>query len=378
MNKFNILQLMTDSKIGGAEKVVLSLATGLSKERFNVYVCSLTKRGLIFEEMEAAGVKVYSLGMRNIFDFFKIFKLIRILKSQNIQILHSHLFHANILARIVGKLVGVPIIISTEHIMGLEGRLRLFLNRLTSIFVDRFVAVSFGVENFLVNRVGISSYKITVIQNGIDSNKFNFDNLNKENRKKEFGFVASDKIVGTIARIHKQKGHIYLLQAAKEVIEKIPEAKFLIVGDGPLKKNMEKLSKDLKIAKNVIFLGFCKDIPSIMSILDILVLPSLWEGLPITILEAMAMKKPVIATRVGGTLEVVENDLTGVLVEPKDCHSLSQAIIRLLRNVPLMDRLGKAGYTKVTEYFNIARMLKKTEDLYNGLIEEKMNVKFIK
>lgn len=371
MPKFNVLQLMTDSKIGGAERVALCLAKGMNKERFNITVCCLAGKGPIMEEMEKGGIKAYSLGMANKWDFFRALKLISLLKSLNIQILHSHLFHANLLARLIGRLMGVPIIISTEHIMGLEGRWRLFLNRITCGLVDMFIAVSFAVKEFMIKNIGIKSSKITVVQNGIEYEGFQVFDSVKENKISEFAFKQDDKIVGTVARIHKQKGHIYLLSAAKEVVKEVPEAKFLIVGDGPLKNDMEKVSVNLGIAKNVIFTGFYKDIPGILSILDVFVLPSLWEGLPITILEAMAMKKAVIATDVSGNPEVVADNVTGILIPAKNPHSLAQAIIKLIKDEGLRVKMGEAGYNRVRQFFNVNKMVDETAAIYQKLIKEK-------
>ena len=374
MRKLNVLQLMTDSKIGGAESVVLMLAKGLDKEKFNVSVCCLTQRGPIFDEAEKEGIKIYSLEIKNRWYFFRVFKLIKLLKSENIKILHSHLFHANLLARIIGKFMNVPVIISSEHIMGMESRWRLFLNRLTSGFVDIFIAVSFAVRDFLIKQIGIKSSKIAVVQNGIEYDRFQDSNLIQEKKRIEFGFTPEDKIIGTVARIHEQKGHVYLLYAAQEVIKDFPTVKFLIVGDGPLKSAMEKLSVNLGIANNIIFTGFYKDIPGILSILDIFVLPSLWEGLPITILEAMAMKKPVIATSVSGNPEAIDDNVTGILVPPKDSGALVKAIMKLLQNDNLRTHMGNAGYDRLNRLFNAERMVDEVTRIYERLIEEK-NVK---
>lgn len=369
MRKFNILQLMTDSKIGGAEKVVLLLAKGLNKERFNVSVCSLAEKGQIFEEMDKEGIKSYSLGIKNRWHFLKLFKLMRIIKRENIQILHSHLFHANLLGRLVGKFMRVPVIISTEHIMGMEGKLRMSLNKITSILVDKFIAVSVKVGDFLKREVGIEPSKVLIVQNGVEYDKFVFSDLDKAGGRNLFGFTAEDKIIGTVARIHKQKGHSYLLHAAKEVIKEVPGVKFLIVGEGPLRSKMEKLSADLNIKEKVVFAGFYKNIPLIMSILDLFVLPSLWEGLPITVLEAMAMRKAVIATDVSGNSEVVEDNVSGVLVPPKRPHCLARAIIRLLKDDRLRVKMGEAGYHKGRSFFNAERMIKETTEIYERLIK---------
>lgn len=370
MSKINVLQLMTDSKIGGAEKVVLWLAKGFDKEKFNVKVCCLAKRGPIFNEIEKEGIEIFSLGMGSKWDLFKAFGLIKILRRENIHILHSHLFHANLLGRIIGKFAGVPIVISCEHIMGMESWWRLFLNRITSPFVVRFIAVSFKVGEFLINSVNIKRSKVTVVQNGIELEGV-CRPIDTENKKKEIGISKDDLVIGTVARIHRQKGHVFLLQAAREIINNFPNVKFLIVGDGPLKKKMERIADDLGISKKIIFTGFCGDIPGIMSIFDVFALSSLWEGLPITILEAMAMRKPVVATNVSGNPEVVVDGETGVLVSPRDYQGLALALTRLLNDKDLRCRMGNAGYERVKELFGAKRMVADTEEIYRELLQKK-------
>lgn len=362
---------MTDSKIGGAERVVLRLAKGIDKNRFTVSICCLAERGPIFDEAEEAGIKIYTLGIRNRWDLFKILRLIKILKKLNIHILHAHLFHANILSRIIGRISNTPIIISTEHIMGVEGSLRLLINRLTSTFVNRYIVVSEAVGSFLNKNVKIRSAKISTVLNGIEYNNFEVSLIEQEKFKKKFGITDSHEVIGTIARLHRQKGHIYLLHAIKSVAERFPGVKFLVVGDGPLKYKLEDLARKLDVGNNIVFTGNQKDIITILSLIDIFVLPSLWEGLPITILEAMAMKKPVVVTNVSGNPEVVVDNITGILVPPKEPVLLAEAIVRLLRDKDLRFKLGEAGYQRGKDKFSAEQMIANTTMIYDELLKEK-------
>lgn len=369
--KINVLQLMTDSKIGGAERVVLQLSKGLDINRFTVSICCLAERGPIFDEAEEAGIKIYSLGIKNRWDFLKILRLVKILKKLNIHILHAHLFHANILSRIIGKISNVPIIISTEHIMGMESSLRILVNRLTSTFVTKYIVVSEAVGGFLNKNVKIRPCKISTVLNGIEYNNFKISLIAQEKLKEQFGLTTSQEVIGTIARLHRQKGHIYLLHAITKVVKVFPNAKFLVVGDGPLKYKLEELAHKLGIGNNVIFTGNQKDISTILSLINIFVLPSLWEGLPITILEAMAMKKPVVVTNVSGNPEVVIDNITGILVPPKEPTLLAEAILRLLRDKGLSLKLGEAGYQRGKEKFSKEQMIAKTAMIYDELLKEK-------
>ena len=174
--------------------------------------------------------------------------------------------------------------------------------------------------------------------------------------------------MGNVARLNDQKGQIFFLQAIPEILKTISDTKFLIVGDGPLRNKLEEMSKKLKINRNVIFTGIRDDIPEILSIMDVFVLPSMVEGLPIVLLEAMAMGKPVVASRVGGIPEVINHGLTGILIEPANPSEIASSVVNLLKNPAEAKRIGDAGRRKVGRKFIVDVMARKIEGVYDEIL----------
>lgn len=364
MKRVNILYLVVGLGIGGTEIQLLELLKKLNREKYNPTVCSIKEKGVLADDIERIGIKIESLSIRNRFNFLALPRLVRILRREGIDILHTFLFWANILGRLAGRITRVPIIVSGEEGINLrKKKIAILIDRLTSRWVDKIVVVSKAIKNTLVAREKISSEKIEVIYNGIDLRNF------KADYKKGGKSVPK---VGIVGRLHPDKGHRYFLKAAAQTIKKKPKVEFLIVGHGPLREELEDLSNELGLSDKVVFAGGRRDIPQIMFSLDILVLSSLEEGLGNVLLEAMASGKPVVATKVGGVPEIVLDGETGILVPSKNPDALAQAILKLLMNPALAKEMGRAGRRRVKKYFTIDRMVKGTEKVYNNFVKEKI------
>lgn len=370
MIKINVLELITELDIGGAEKVLLSLVKKLDRDKYQVIVAYLKGEGKLAEDFRDAGIKVFNLKMRNRVDLGAIICLYRLLKKGNIKILHTHLIQADMYGFLAGKMAGVPIIISTKHNPD-EFRKKFSIPvRLDGIFgnhSDRIIAVSQAVKDFFIKWERISTGKFTVIHNGIDLEEFNFD-TDIPGKKKELGIDLSSKIVGMVGRLDHQKGHRFFLQAMPEIIKAVPEVKFLIVGDGPLRGKLEELGRELKVDRQVIFTGGRRDIPEIISIMDVFVLPSIFEGFGIVLLEAMTMGKPVVASRVGGIPGIVTPGLNGLLVEPARPLEIAASVVKLLKEPAEAKRMGNAGREEVKRRFTVETMVKKIDRLYKELL----------
>lgn len=370
MAQINVLQLITGLDIGGAERLLLSTARRLNSNKYRIIVCYLKGKGSLLEDFKRFGISVIGLGMRNRLDFTALFKLVKLIKKERIGLVHTHLIHAHIIGRIAAKLAGVPIIISTEHNLYNRGRKYLLLNlidRITTRFTDRMVAISEAVKDSIVESGRIRASRVSVIYNGIDTNEFKRISIKREG----FPINPAPSVVGMVARLDSQKGHRYFLEAASQVVKDIPGVKFLVVGDGPLKEKLRTQTTKLGLSKDVIFTGPARDIPQILDTLDLFVLPSLWEGLPSVILEAMAAGKPVVATAVGGIPEIVKDGQMSLLVPPRDPDALAQAIIKLLQNKELAQRMGQAGRRWVKDHFTIDKTVAQTEEIYDSLITQK-------
>lgn len=364
MKRVNILYLVIGLGIGGTEIQLLELLKKLDREKYNPVVCCIKEKGVLADDIEKMGIRVESLSIRNRFNFLALSRLVRILRREGIDILHTFLFWANILGRLAGRMAQVPIIISGERCINLrKKKVAILIDKFTSRWTDKIVVISKAIKNTLVEREKISSEKIKVIYNGIDLSNFGVEN------KREKDSIPR---VGIVGRLHPDKGHRYFLEAAAQIIKKEPKIEFLIVGNGPLRKELEALSNELGLSGKVIFAGECRDILKIISSLDILVLSSLEEGLGNVLLEAMACGRPVIATEVGGVPEVVLDGETGILVPPKSPDTLAQATLKLLMNQAMAKEMGRAGRRRVEKYFTIDRMAKETEEVYNNLVKEKI------
>lgn len=368
MNKVNILHVIATLDIGGAEKQLVELVKRTDKKKFNPVVCCLTRGGALEEELKKTKIEYLVLGKKFKLDFSATFKLIPILKQKNIHILHTWMFTSNFFGRIAGLFAHTPIMIASER--GFDrwkNRFHLLIDWAFSHFTDKIICVSEGVKNFYNKQGGVPLYKLITIYNGIDTNS----PLVNEYKKKTLNLEKDSIVITNIGHLISYKGLKYLLHATSEIIKNFPKARLLIAGEGPQKNELEKLAKKLNISDYVIFLGLRRDIKEILSITDIFVLPSLVEGLPNAIMEAMFGGKPVVATNIPGNDELVVNGETGVLVPAKNINSLASAIINLLKNPQKAKDMGLKGREKVETLFPIDKTIKKTEELYESLIKLK-------
>ena len=368
--KFNVLYLITEFEVGGAENMLYEVATRIDRQRYNSYAACLTGRGAIGEKLSASGIEVEYFCMRNRLDFRIFRRLVKLLKKNDIHILHSYLFHANFIGRIAGKLAGVPVIISSIRTSEKEERYHLWLDKLTSGLVDTEICVCEAVRQFTIKEAGIPARKLISIPNGIDLVKFD-GAFNREGKKAELGIKDSTKVIGTVGHLSKPKGIEFFLRAAGLILKKFQDTVFVIIGGGELEDELKQLAKELCIEDKVIFTGFRKDAVEIMSIFDVFVLSSLWEGMPVAVLEAMALSKPVVATTVGGCPELITSGENGYLVEPADCTGLSRAVVSILKNPELAEKMGDNSRKKV-EHFSVDKMVERTEELYEKLIKQKI------
>jgi glycosyltransferase involved in cell wall biosynthesis len=322
----------------------------------------------LIDELTKLNVKAYCVGMKSKFDIMAIRRLSDIIKESRADVLHTYLFHANILGRIIGRINRVPVIISSERCLDLERRgFNNLLNNLTLRWCSKIVVVSDSVGKMLMARDKVPCSRIVRIYSGIEFSNYDL-NIDKDSNRKELGLKSDDVVIGTIGRLRPEKGHEYLIKAIAEVLRKFPEVRLLIAGDGAEENKLKCLSDKMGIKDKVIFTGFRNDIPEILSILDLFVLPSIEEGLPMAVLEAMASGRGIVATRIGGTEELIQDGVTGVLVPPKDVHALAGAIYGLLKEHDKINRFGMLAREAAKNNFSINNMLKNYERLYEELV----------
>jgi glycosyltransferase involved in cell wall biosynthesis len=240
--------------------------------------------------------------------------------------------------------------------------------RLTSPLADRIVAVSSHITRDLIHRYGISPEQVVTIRNGIEADSF-VPARSPSDVLKELNVNNQDRRIGLAARMTPQKGHLVLLQALRLISQRFSNLRCLLIGDGPLRPSLERYAGELGVAGQCVFTGIRSDIADLLSVVEVVVLPSHSEGLPFVLLEAMALAKPVVATRVGGNPEVVEDGKTGLLVPPADPKAMAEAIAFLLDHPDEAACMGKRGRERVVECFGLDRMVKALEQLYLELLD---------
>jgi len=362
-----ILYLITDLDIGGAEKNLYNLVLKLPQDKFIPKIVSLEGRSILGEKLLQKGIYVSPLYMINKLDFTFLFRLIGILKNFQPHILHTFLFHANFLGRIAGKIVGVPVIISSVRVMEKEKKWHLVLESLTQNWIDMEICVCKAVKEFRHKTLGIPKEKLKVIYNGLDLKKIE---STQPCSKEKLGFTKDTFLIGTVARLSRQKGIPYLLFAMKKVVRKLPQARLVIVGQGEKNEEIKNLIIKLHLSPFVKLLGFCENALSIIAGLDIFVLPSLWEGFPNALLEAQALGIPAVATKVGGNGEIIKEGESGILVPPGDSLSLAEAILKLARDKNLRKRMSSMA-KDVKKFFTVEKMVRDHISLYEELLKQK-------
>lgn len=383
--RLNILHIVCTLTMGGVEKILLSRLKHHDKSRFKFFI-AYSHGGELEEAFKKEDVILYKfqnaeMRFRDFHGISIIYKLVKYIKQQNIDIIHTHLFVPYFFGTIAAKLTDIPIInhIHTEefrrllptenHLKGII-RGHPVLNRLLLYGTDLTIATCQSTEKAFIN-LGIKKDKVALLHNGIDLPSLDYLNsLNLEAIKSEFK-LSSKNIVCNIARLAKQKNQALFIRAIPGALKEFPDTQFLIVGDGPLKAELMELAKSLGVANNVIFTGTVPSAYPILAISDMFVLSSVWEQHPMTILEAMAMQKPVIAPKLAGIPDTVIDGKTGILLPPRDVDSLTKAILHLLRNKNEARKMGIKGKKLVQDKFSNKEVVRKIEQLYLEILNRR-------
>ena len=373
MEKIKVLRLRSTKFVGGPSKSILTFAikTNLCDVTVISFVSSKDDQNAFIREAQKLSLKTEAIYMKSSFDPCGIFRLAALIKKRRIKIIHTHGYKEDIIGFIVAKATGIKKVAMVHGWTGHTFRVKIYelLDKFILRFFDKIIIVTESLKDKLL-KIGISGKKIITIHNAVDLNKYSY-NTDGEKVKTEFNIDASEKIVGTIGRLSKEKGHKYLLKTAKEVVKQYPNIKFIIVGDGPERENLVKMSKELRIQDKVIFTGYRKDIEAFFPAFNIFVLPSLTEGLPNVILEAFAFCKPVVATNVGGVGELVHHKETGWLAESSNINGLSNGILFCLMNQTEAQQMACNGHKLVKEKFTAEQRVAKIEDLYRKMLDTK-------
>jgi glycosyltransferase involved in cell wall biosynthesis len=374
MDRIGVMRVITQLPVGGVERTLSCLLPRLNADSFRVTVCCTHKRGVLADVLEEQGIPVYLIKLKSRWDPRGIYRLMRLMRQERIRIVHTHMYASNISGVVAARLAGVPVVVSQVHnVNHWNSRRQVSMDSLLNGWRDKIIAVSEAVRQDYIETTGIDPQRCVVIHNGLNLEDFNRPSQAAQVRQK-WGIDSDDKVVGVIARLVSQKDHETFLRAARLVKDKMAGVKFLIVGEeeesGRLAR-LEALAVELGLKQEVIFTGLQRDIPAVLSIMDVSVLSSVKEGFSNVVLESMAGGVPVVATDVGGNSEAIVEGVTGLLVPPKDPAALAQAITKLLEDPDSRKAMGRAGRARVEKLFSMRRVVEQTVNLYRDLLRQR-------
>jgi glycosyltransferase involved in cell wall biosynthesis len=366
MTKIKVLETIRQGKIGGGESHVLTLVKELDKSLFEPVVLSFTP-GPMVDELEKLGIKTHVIYTERGFDFKLTNQIKQLLIDEKIELVHNHGTRAASNLWRACKKLNIPTIY-TVHGWSFHDdqsffvkNVRILSEKLITSQANQTISVSHS--NQKTGQDHIKGFKSTVIRNGIDLNKFNYQAIQSSIRA-EYNIPENHVLIGYIVRMDIQKDPITMVKAFKEVYDQYDDVTLLMIGEGPLKQETEALVKELGIGDRLILDNFRQDVPNVLAGIDIYCLPSLWEGLPIGMLEAMAMKKCIVATRVDGSKEILKDMENGLLIEPQQPQMLAEALLKVIKNKELRDSTASNAFQTIQNEFTAVAMTKKVEELY--------------
>lgn len=367
--KIRVLFVTNSLNFGGLENLIITMCKSIDRSIFEPMVACLKRKGALADILEKDGFEVIELrnNVTGSGKYTTFFQLKKVIKERSIDVIHTHntgplidAFFARLLS------FSFPRIVHTDHTREKwpDKRRYMFLEYFASYFVNHFIAVSEEAKEKIVQYEHINASKIKVLDNGIKVDDFVSSSNYKQAKRVELGIQQYSNVIGLSVVLRKQKGITYLLKALPEIINKIPDTVCVIGGDGPEKENLLEETRILGVEKNVIFIGPRKDIAEVLSIYDLYILPSEWEGLPLSLLEAMASKRCIIATSVGAIPKVLDNGRCGLLIPPKDPTAISKSVIALLNSNEKRKEYSDNAFKYVNDNFNLKNMIKKYENYY--------------
>ncbi len=368
--RLKVLHLLASLPVGGAEDLAAAIVRGLDPERFAAEVACIGVPGPVGEELYAAGYPVTYLGLdlKRTSSWRLVADLRRLLQELQPDILHTHLYHPNLYGRLAALGLGLPGVVAAVHNSYTRGKIhRRLWNYLLGWVSDRILVGSVQVWDDVRHYDGVPASRLLLMPYGIRLDELETP-LSREAARA--ALQVSGFVMGAVGRLEEQKGHAHLLTALAAVKRQIPQATLVLVGDGRLRADLERQAEALGVADGVRFLGTRRDLPLIYRALDLFVQPSLWEGLPLALLKAMGAGLPVLATRVSGVRELINDGVNGRLVDPGDPEALARALVELYGQPETRGRMEAAALLTIRDHYSFAAMLARLESLYLELWEK--------
>lgn len=352
---------------GGTEEHIIFLLRGLSRDRFRLHLVCTPEVAEKIRPDVPVDVELLPLRLRKPTEVAAALRLARIIRTRRVDILHSHLFYSSLFASPIGRLCRVPLIVETPHVRERWRRgwkSNYALDRLMSRSVDYYLANCQANARYLVEEKRLPPQKVVMIYHGDDLKRFHPSHRPPDGLRASLGFDQSDPVLVLIGRLEPQKGHRVMLEALPTVRSRFPRARLVCVGDGGLRDELEREVATRGLQEAVRFVGHRANVADWFALGDVTVLPSFYEGLPLVPIESLAAGRPVVATAVDGTPEIVVTGKTGVTVPPGDQNALATAVCELLGDPTRRQELGRAGREWVLEHFSEEQLVQKTADFY--------------
>jgi glycosyltransferase involved in cell wall biosynthesis len=370
-NRIKVLKFLTNFNIGGTERQFVQMVQQMDLDRFDLRLGCFARRGGFLPLVESRGIPLTEFTIRRLYSPFTLWRQLQFahyLRWNRFQVVHTYGFYPNFFAVPAARLAGVPVIIASIRDTGevWEPKKRL-LQKAVCKLATCVLANADAVRSQLI-RDGYNERKLAVIRNGVDLPRLDRREASGPIRQ-EFGIPQDSPIITVLSRINELKGIQYFLDALPAVLTRVPNARFLIVGDGPARVGLESYAQSKSFGRSVIFTGARLDVPKILQETSISVLPSLSEGLSNVLIESMAAGVPVVATNVGGNPEIVDEGTTGLLVPPRDANALAAAMLKLLSDPESAARMGSAGRDRIERRFSMGRAVHETQQLYTTLLQ---------
>jgi glycosyltransferase involved in cell wall biosynthesis len=373
-----VLHLITSLDRGGAEQYLLALTRRLDRSRFQPEVAYLTGRGELVREFIQLSIPVHFIAARARIDPFALWRLTELIRERGYDLVHTHLFRADIYGALATAMTGSTPLVATRH-----NDDRFFLNPLValvhyliSLRQATIIAISDHIARFTLACGVSSATKVRRVYHGLDVDLFDREAQSSAVRE-SLGVTDDAFLLMTVGRLTDQKGHRFLVEAMPALRAVIPGIRLVIVGEGELAAGLRTLAHKLGVADRVVFAGLRRDVPALLRSTDAFVLPSIWEGFGIVLLEAMAAHKPIIASRVSTVPEIILDQETGLLVPPGDVSALVQAVTTIERDPGRARLMGEQGRQRLEQHFSLDAMLSQTESIYAQVLSRTVRVRSI-
>jgi glycosyltransferase involved in cell wall biosynthesis len=369
MTKIRVLQVCDHlgwegSRMHGVKRLFAWMIPRFDPSRFEVSLVSLRKKDLSEETLDALGIDITYLH-KSKFDPSTLPALLKVIDRKNIDVLHLHGYGATTFGRMAAAMRGIPAILHEHANLTDTPWFQKIADRLLHPYTAVAIAVSKTTADFVVNARLVPAQKVKVVYLGAPHDEFCRQRTPEEilESRRQFGAKPDDFVIGTVTRLHESKGNSFLLDAARLVLDRRPDAKFILVGEGPLRQPLEDQARRLGLGDRFVFAGFVRDVAGALAAFDLSVFPSLWEGTPLTVFEALASAKPIVATDADGLVDVLTDRQDARIVPKRDAHALADAILELMSDASQRTQLAAAARTTAGRY-DIAAFVNKMEQLY--------------